>query len=379
MSCATTITTAATTVTPVVAGGWGIAARRDPIEEDRWKYLPPPEIPIRIRDRMDYPSAGVEITTGTRAPNDSSGMSKSPTGSFGQAPSSPSYSFRLVSSSAASTKTAVSSLTGSSESNPILGAGTFMSPQQPKKQSPQPSPTARPAPPPPPPPAPPRPLYPHKTTDVPKAALHALYGKPPRRKVLEASDYITWNNQGPSHDLQWSSLFICPITAEVFLTRPFRGAGTSTNSPVERDGCIWYKKKSTAEHGAAATAYDCFMYRQMMESHPDTCGGPFTVTLADSERPYLMEHAITDNLPPGIPSDIRDLVQQKRSDILNPHLVGEMMEDRNVTTGSHTMEMNPNEMAWSKHPGDLFATGGGISWISSMPSPPPPPSPGTGI
>lgn len=45
------------------------------------------------------------------------------------------------------------------------------------------------------------PLYPHMTSTVPKSALHALYGRAPRRCSLAADLYHTWHDSGPPHTL----------------------------------------------------------------------------------------------------------------------------------------------------------------------------------
>lgn len=175
-------------------------------------------------------------------------------------------------------------------------------PQRPTQSSPQP-------PPPPPVHLPTRPLFPYKTVEVPKSALHALYGKEPRRRPIAASDFVTWHDGGPPHALQWSSCFICPLTAELFLTRPYE----ANRDCKEENGLIWYKKKTSAEHGAAACAYDCLTYRDFLSINPTV--PPFKLLLAEGELAYGVEQAKT-SLPSGAPSRVREEVEEQRAVVL---------------------------------------------------------------
>jgi hypothetical protein len=168
----------------------------------------------------------------------------------------------------------------------------------------------------PPPPQPPtqpvylptRPLLPYKTVEVPKAALHALYGKEPRRRTIAATDFVTWHDGGPPHALQWTSCFVCPLTGELFFTRPF-GANLEFR---DEQGLIWYKKKTSAEHGAAACAYDCLTYRDFRSINPAV--PPFKLLLAEGEVAY--EEART-SLPPGVPSHVQTKVEELRAAAAN--------------------------------------------------------------
>eukprot|EP00980_Cylindrotheca_fusiformis_P026454 scaffold16189_cov125-Cylindrotheca_fusiformis.AAC.10 len=95
---------------------------------------------------------------------------------------------------------------------------------------------------------------------IPKAAMCALYGKKPRKTQLSNKQYLTWNDGGKSHELMFTSIFLCPITHEAFL------AGKYGDNFEQRHGLVWYKRKTLAEHAAAARAYDCFMMRENFDT-----------------------------------------------------------------------------------------------------------------
>ncbi|GAX26828.1 hypothetical protein FisN_9Lh095 [Fistulifera solaris] len=187
--------------------------------------------------------------------------------------------------------------------------------------------------PPPPPPQPPtqpvylptRPLFPYKTVEVPKAALHALYGKEPRRRTIAATDFVTWHDGGPPHALQWTSCFVCPLTGELFLTRPF-GANLDFS---DQQGLIWYKKKTSAEHGAAACAYDCLTYRDFRSINPAV--PPFKLLLAEGEVAYEQARM---SLPVSVPSHVQTTVEELRA------------------AAAHRRTAPSGEAAWNAHPGD---------------------------
>ncbi|GAX20382.1 hypothetical protein FisN_9Hh095 [Fistulifera solaris] len=183
--------------------------------------------------------------------------------------------------------------------------------------------------PPPPPQQPPvfllptRPLPPQKTVEVPKAALHALYGKEPRRRTIAATDFVTSHDGGPPHALQWTSCFVCPLTGDLFLTRPF-GANLDF---LEKEGLIWYKKKVSAEHGAAACAYDCLTYRDFQSINPAV--PPFRLLLAEGE----MAQART-SLPVSVPSHVQMRVEELQA------------------AAVHRRTPPSSEAAWNTRPGD---------------------------
>jgi hypothetical protein len=59
---------------------------------------------------------------------------------------------------------------------------------------------------------------------------------------------------------RFTSVFVCPITNEVFLAGKY-------GDTYEQDGClVWFKRKNLAEHAAAARAYDCFMLRERVDT-----------------------------------------------------------------------------------------------------------------
>lgn len=93
---------------------------------------------------------------------------------------------------------------------------------------------------------------------IPKQELYFLYGKKPRKVQLKGTDYLTWDNGKPVQDVKFTSIFVCPITKEIFLARSYGDPKTFT-----KEGDIfWYPKKNSAEHAAAARAVDCWNLRE---------------------------------------------------------------------------------------------------------------------
>lgn len=161
-------------------------------------------------------------------------------------------------------------------------------------------------------------------TAVPKAALHALYGQAPWRKVISQENYFTWyenchrgpasccftrlahafvdrHDSGPPHALKWTSVFCCPSSGEVFPSGRYGDAYIED----ELHECNWYNKKTTAEHAAAARAHDCLLYRQGLAIQ-DTMG---------RDAPYLQSVALSlpSSTPPSIQQAISDYQTRLRS------------------------------------------------------------------
>jgi hypothetical protein len=126
---------------------------------------------------------------------------------------------------------------------------------------------------------------------VPKELLYSLYSRAPRRKLLSQEHYYTWHDGGPPHDLRWTAIFICPISAQLFCS-------LRLGQYVEKNGSYWYKKKSWAEHTAAAHAYNLCM-RQ--DGNPGVLG--------DGSHDFL--HAV----PPYTPENIKQEIERKQQQI----------------------------------------------------------------
>jgi hypothetical protein len=137
-----------------------------------------------------------------------------------------------------------------------------------------------------------------KYNHVPKSELHCLYGK--RRKVISSESYHTWHNGGQAHSLKWTSIFVCPITGELFLSGRYAGGEYTTTAAS--DGMVWYSKKLHAEHAAAARAYDCMTFR-----YP-TLPLSSSVESLGQDIPYAATNAMF-TVPPGIPSYIADKIR----------------------------------------------------------------------
>jgi hypothetical protein len=170
----------------------------------------------------------------------------------------------------------------------------------------------------------------NKTSGVPKAALHSVYGRPPRRKVISQENYHTWHNSGPPHLLKFTSIFCCPLTGECVASGRY---GDAALYQMDGNGLLWYNKKTLAEHGAAARAFDCISYRE--------CGdGMIPETIGD-ETPYAL--AESPPMSPHVPDNIRQAILQAQHGI------------RSQAGGSIKMEVDSSidqveEAAWFNRP-----------------------------
>jgi hypothetical protein len=163
------------------------------------------------------------------------------------------------------------------------------------------------------------PILPFKTAGVPMAALVAYYGQqtyPPPALVVQlvhmADFYHTWHDGNPHTDkLQWTCLYCCPYTAELFVAGRWPGlrpppppkqqqqpvvattatttqsctshtrdtaAGTTTAVGNTLPRPRWMPNKKAAQHGAAAWAYDCFHYRLEQQTAAAAAAAPTTTT-----------------------------------------------------------------------------------------------------
>ena len=91
---------------------------------------------------------------------------------------------------------------------------------------------------------------------VPKSELHVVYAKQ-FKKILSNANYHTWHNAVEAHQLKWTSVFVCPKTAELFLSGRYPGALSE-----QTNGLWWYTKKTQAEHAAAARVLGLFVLAQ---------------------------------------------------------------------------------------------------------------------
>jgi hypothetical protein len=156
----------------------------------------------------------------------------------------------------------------------------------------------------------------NKTSSVPKAALHSVYGRPPRRKVISQENYYTWHNSDAPHLLKFTSIFCCPLTGECFASGRYGDPAFyyqhSTRSASGSSAFVtWYNKKALAEHGAAARAFDCIASREYARDKgigmiPETLGAD--VPYAYEQSPPLLD---------SVPDHIRQAIQQAQEGIFN--------------------------------------------------------------
>ena len=140
---------------------------------------------------------------------------------------------------------------------------------------------------------------------VPKSDLHVLYSKQFKTN-LSIANYHTWHNGAEAHLLQWTSVFVCPWSGELFLS------GRYPNAPTEQmvchNGLYWYTKKMHAEHAAAAHALDCWSIRNDPATLP-----PFI----SQEPSYNNSHNESSvfRLPDTVPEAIRDTIYAQQAEI----------------------------------------------------------------
>jgi len=176
-------------------------------------------------------------------------------------------------------------------------------PQQPRMPPPyqhQPRQKAKPA------------TYTNFDLNAPKKELHALYGKPHRQTVISNSNFFTWNDDGQHHILKWTSIFVCPITGELFRSGRYHGAAV-TNDDVQ--SIVWYPKKIQAEHGAAARAFDCLNYRdQTAATHGKAVAALPTIGI-DTPYPQNQGAFEPQTLGLGVPAKIINEIQLQQNTI----------------------------------------------------------------
>lgn len=184
----------------------------------------------------------------------------------------------------------------------------------------------------------------HKTVGAPKAALkNDYYG---RRKLIPTyldpiykTFYHSWCDQNPqSHLLTWTSIFVCPVTGELFPSgrwpyqheRPptqscYNYYDTSnTSNTTTTTSYWWFPRKNFAEDGAAARCFDCKVHREreivvQRESQRPKPRSVGRVVQIGLEPPYLEQDgrlAIPTTDYSIVPSDIRLKIQQQQIEIV---------------------------------------------------------------
>lgn len=147
---------------------------------------------------------------------------------------------------------------------------------------------------------------------APKNALHAIYGKYPRNVRTEKADYFTWS-EGPLHERIFSSIFVDPVTGEIFPTGRYGDFTAHVTKVDPRTGllCIYYKKKILAEHGAAARAYDCLLYRDF---HGDETFCDYLGHEDPSVSPNIFE------VPSMVPEEMKKAIYEAQRHTRGPNV-----------------------------------------------------------
>jgi hypothetical protein len=128
------------------------------------------------------------------------------------------------------------------------------------------------------------------------------------------------NDSGPTHALRWTSVFVCPLTAEVFPSGRYGDPATYAAVPCPLPGSdasdpyahevVWYSKKTSAEHGAASRALDCSLAR---DADRGVWGASARVGM---DEPHLKPDM---SIPPFVPIQVRGNIESRQAEILQRH------------------------------------------------------------
>lgn len=121
-----------------------------------------------------------------------------------------------------------------------------------------------------------RPLLP-RNLGAPKNVISVWYGKRHRDiPIVVNKCFTTWDDGGSSHEKYFTSVFTCPVTGEMFSCGRYDDKSSylskkekipkrdnlDIDKSTEEIAVIWYRKKVSAEHSAAARALDCLSFRE---------------------------------------------------------------------------------------------------------------------
>jgi hypothetical protein len=131
--------------------------------------------------------------------------------------------------------------------------------------------------------------------DTPRTLLHQHYGTT-AAIGLKDKDFCS-DSDGPDHRKVWTSVLVCPMTGELFLSRPYNDDAVVYVG--ESNGVHWFVTKNDAEHAAAAWAINCYQHREWANTAGEDPEPPQTLgTIPFShEKPILEVHEIMNLLP----------------------------------------------------------------------------------
>ena len=143
----------------------------------------------------------------------------------------------------------------------------------------------------------------------PRMKLNERYQRQHQLSLLN-TNFISWaDTSNGDHAPYWTSLFVCPMTGEIFrsgeLVNPGH-KGIRHNISGFGDSAInWYGGKKNAEAAAAGRAEDCFRFRKV--------GAPPSMSLTHrfcKELPYAEKEDAhgPPNLPASMPSEYKQRV-----------------------------------------------------------------------
>mmetsp|Transcript_17499 Transcript_17499/g.24599 ORF Transcript_17499/g.24599 Transcript_17499/m.24599 type:complete len:518 (+) Transcript_17499:437-1990(+) len=158
-----------------------------------------------------------------------------------------------------------------------------------------------------------------------KVQLSEWYAKPPRYKIVNKSNYLTWQDGEMPHIAKFTSIFLCPLTGEAWCSGRH---GDNSQDPdfyqIRHDtranvDVVWYKKKMWAEHAAAARALDCILLREnATNSHTNLHKSEKLPPGLVLEAPY-MSLEVAPKLPSSIPPHLHHRIKQFQGGVQNPN------------------------------------------------------------
>eukprot|EP00980_Cylindrotheca_fusiformis_P016309 scaffold4844_cov112-Cylindrotheca_fusiformis.AAC.7 len=101
--------------------------------------------------------------------------------------------------------------------------------------------------------------------DNPKTKLHERYflgfvnGTKVTNFSIPKENFVAWR-VGVDHQPMFSAAFVCPLSGEIFLSGELIHFGE--NESFEKNNLMWYLSKKKSVEAAAATAEDCFQFRE---------------------------------------------------------------------------------------------------------------------
>lgn len=139
------------------------------------------------------------------------------------------------------------------------------------------------------------PIVPEERTvaeENPKSALKEYYDKSDPRIILTKGSFVSITDTAAGHHVPlFSSIFVCPMTGEIFLSGRLLNPKYGGDQVIVRNNLAWYKTKANSHFAAAGRALDCFNMRGERKVEEKFCDdAPYRSTDYVVTTDYLEEH-----------------------------------------------------------------------------------------